>query len=80
MEKQRKEKEKIHSNKIRMILEEQSMSQQELADVALSGNASFLSRIINGQKRCLSLTTALRIAKALNKPVEDVFVFKIEEA
>lgn len=75
----RREKEKIHSNKIRMILEEQGMSQQELADLALMGNSSFLSRIINGQKRCLSLTTALRIAKALNKQVEDVFVFKIEQ-
>ena len=72
----KKEKDKIHSNKIRLILEEKSMTQQELADLALDGNTSFLSRIVNGKKRCLSLTTALKISKALNKEVEEVFIIK----
>ena len=47
---ERKAKEKLHSNRIKIILEEINMSQQELADIALDGNASYMSRIINGQR------------------------------
>ena len=71
-----KVKEKIHSNKIRIILEEIGMSQQELADIALEGYTSHLSRIINGQRRCISLPVAIKIANALNRPVEEIFIYK----
>jgi len=74
--KPKKEKEKIHSNRIRIILEEQGMTQQELADITLSGNTGFLSRIINGRRRCISLPIAFKIAQGLNKPIEEVFIYK----
>lgn len=73
---EKKSKEKLHSNKIRQILQEIDMSQQELADIALDGNAAHLSRIINGQRRCISLPIAIKISRALNRPVEEVFVYK----
>lgn len=76
MEKEKKPKEKLHSNKIRMILEEIGMTQQELADLALDGRTSHLSRIINGQRRCISLPIAIKIANVLNKPVEEIFIYK----
>lgn len=74
-----KPKEKMHSNKIRIILDELGMSQQELADNALDGNAAHLSRIINGQRRCISLPIAIKISNALNRPVEEVFIYKKNE-
>jgi len=77
--KEKKTKEKIHSNKIRQFLQEIDMSQQELADISLDGNAAHLSRIINGQRRCISLPIAIKISKALNKPVEEVFIHKSSE-
>ena len=55
------------------------MSQQELADIALDGNSAHLSRIINGQRRCISLPIALKISKALNTPVEEVFMLYADE-
>ena len=75
IDKEKKEKDKIYSNKIRIILTEIEMSQQELCD--LTGiDPSHISKIILGKKRCLSLPTALRICKVLNKPVEEVFTIK----
>jgi DNA-binding XRE family transcriptional regulator len=75
----KKPKEKLHSNKIRLILAEIGMSQQELADLTLDGNAAHLSRIINGQRRCISLPIAIKISNALNRPVEEVFILKNSE-
>ena len=75
----KKPKEKLHSNKIRLILDEIGMSQQELADLTLDGNAAHLSRIINGQRRCISLPIAIKISKVLKKPVEEVFIYKANE-
>ena len=72
----KKPKEKLHSNRIKIILEQIGMSQQELADLALYGNAGHLSRIINGQRRCISLPVAIKISKVLNKPVEEIFIYK----
>jgi plasmid maintenance system antidote protein VapI len=75
--KTKKPKEKLHSNKIKAILVEIGMSPQELADLALNGNAAHLSRIINGQRRCISLPIAMKIAKVLGRSVEEVFVHKL---
>jgi transcriptional regulator with XRE-family HTH domain len=77
--KERKPKEKLHSNRIRIILEEIEMSQQELADIALDGDASHLSRIINGQRRSISLPIAIKIANVLKRPVEEVFIYKYKD-
>jgi DNA-binding XRE family transcriptional regulator len=73
---EKKAKEKLHSNRIRLILDEIGMSQQELADIALDGNAGYMSRIINGNRRCISLPIAIKISQALNRPVEEVFIYK----
>lgn len=74
-----KSKEKLHSNRIRIILEEIGMSQQELADIALNGYTSHLSKIINGQRRSISLPIAMKISKALNRPIEEIFIYKVNE-
>jgi len=77
--KPKKPKEKLHSNRIRQILAEMGMSQIELADIALDGNAGYMSRIINGNRRCISLPIAIKIARVLNKPVEEVFIYKFND-
>ena len=74
--KPRKAKERIHGNRIKQILDEIGMSQQELADITLDGNAAHLSRIINGKRRCISLPIAMKISEAINKTVEEVFIYK----
>lgn len=78
-EKLKKPKEKLHSNRIRQILAENDMCQQELADLALDGNAGYMSKIINGGRRCISLPIAIKIARALNRPVEEIFIYKFTE-
>lgn len=77
--KDKKPKEKIHGNRIREILDTTGMSQQELADISLNGNAAHLSRIMNGQRRCISLPIAFKIAEALKMQVEDVFIYKSQK-
>ena len=69
---EKKPKRKMYSNRIKAILVEVKMSQQELADLA-GIKTPHLSRIINGQRQCISLPIAIRIAQALGRPVEDVF-------
>jgi DNA-binding XRE family transcriptional regulator len=76
--KTKKAKAKIHSNNIRQILNDIGMSQQELADISLDGNSAHLSRIINGQRRCISLPIAIKISMALKQPVEKVFTMYSE--
>lgn len=78
-QKTKKPKEKLYSNKIRIILEEIQMTQAELADLALNGNSAHLSRIINGQRRSISLPIAIKIANVLQRPVEEVFIYKYED-
>jgi DNA-binding XRE family transcriptional regulator len=70
--KEKKPKSKMYSNRIKEILRETGMSQQELADT-IETNPAHLSRIINGQRQCISLPIAMKIAKALNHTVEDIF-------
>ena len=72
----KKPKEKLHSNMIKAILTERGMTQQELADLAVGGDTAYMSRIINGHRRCISLPIAIKIARALNMRVEDVFIYK----
>lgn len=68
----KKPKSKMYSNRIRAILDEINMTQQELAD-NINTNPAHLSRIINGQRKCISLPIAMKIAKGLGRSVEDVF-------
>ena len=69
---------KVHRNRIKEILESKEMTQQELSDIT-NINPSYLSKIIQGKKRCISLPTAIKICKALKTPVEEVFVDKNNE-
>jgi transcriptional regulator with XRE-family HTH domain len=71
-------KTKMFGNRIKLILKEKSMSPQELADLTET-TPSHISRIINGQRRCISLPIAIKIAIALNTPVEEVFIYKKPE-
>ena len=73
MPRKTKPKETIYGNNIKIILDEIGMSQQELADL-VGTDASHLSKIISGRRRCISLPIALKISEAMNKPVEDVFM------
>ena len=77
--KPKKAKEKLHSNRIRQILTELGMSQIELADLALDGNAGYMSRIINGNRRCISLPIAIKISRVLKRPVEEVFIYNFKD-
>lgn len=77
--KKAKPKSKLYGNRIREILQEIEMSPQELAD-RIETSPSHISRIINGQRRCISLPIAMKIALVLGKPVEDIFIYKQPEA
>ena len=71
---QRKPKEQLKGNLIKQILEHRDMTQSELSD--LSGiPTQHLSRIVNGQRKCISLPIAFKIARALKLQVEDVFIY-----
>ena len=71
----KKPKETLAGNHIRDILDEREMTQAELSD--LSGvPTQHLSRIVNNQRKCISLPIAIKIARALKLPVEEVFIYK----
>lgn len=74
----RKPKTKLYGNRIKEILTKKEMSPAELADLTET-TASHISRIINGQRRCISLPMAIKIAVALGVPVEEVFIYKKPE-
>lgn len=71
----KKDKEKLHSNNVLKFLKEQGMTQQELSDITGIVN-SHICKIITGQRRCISLPIAIKISRALNKTVEEVFIYK----
>lgn len=75
--KERKAKDKLYGNRIKQVLLEKNMTHQELSDI--SGIIpSHLSKIINGQRRCISLPIAFKLSKALEVPVEKLFIYQAE--
>lgn len=71
---QRKPKDQIVSNNLRQILDDREMTQQELSD--LTGILpQHLSLIIKNKRKCISLPTALKISRALELSVEDIFTY-----
>ena len=68
-----KSKEKIYGNRIKMILKESGMTQQELAKMT-GLEPSHVSKIILGKRRCISLPIAFKISQALKKPIEEIFI------
>jgi|688.fasta_scaffold40404_5 plasmid maintenance system antidote protein VapI len=71
----KKPKEKIYGNRIREFLLEMDMNIAELSDITKLP-PSHLSRIINGQRRCISLPIAFKISEALDKSIEEIFLAK----
>ncbi len=63
----------IKGNRINACLYEKNMTRSELIDKT-GIDASMMSKIINGTKKDIRLTTAHRIAKALDYPLEVVFI------
>jgi DNA-binding Xre family transcriptional regulator len=63
----------IKGNRINACLYEKNMTRSELIDKT-GIDASMMSKIINGTKKDIRLTTASRIAKALDYPLEVVFI------
>lgn len=74
---QRKERDKLVSNKIKFYLDQSGMNQQELADT-VDCNKSHISKIISGKRPCVSLSLAIKICEVLGQHVEEVFNFKPE--
>ena len=75
MKKERKQKEKMYGNRIKEFLTKKQMYLQELSDIT-EISLSHLSRIVNGQRRCISLPIAIKISQALKEPVEAVFLYQ----
>jgi plasmid maintenance system antidote protein VapI len=73
-----KPKSKLYGNRIKQILMEIGMSPQELSDLTET-TPSHISRIINGQRRCISLPIAIKISMALGRRVEEVFILNMPE-
>tara|TARA_R110000868_G_scaffold127854_2_gene335730 strand:+ start:1219 stop:1503 length:285 start_codon:yes stop_codon:yes gene_type:complete len=75
---EKKPKDKLHSNNVMKFLTEKEMTQQELSDITGIGT-THLSKIIKGQRRCISLPIAIKISRALNEGIEKVFIYKTAE-
>lgn len=63
----------IKGNRINSCLYERNMTRSELIE-RTGIDPSMMSKIINGSKKNLTLTTAHKIAKVLDYPVEVVFI------
>ena len=73
MGKEKQKRREVKGNKILSHLKETGMTQRELADKC-GTNSAHISDIVTGKQRHVSLVTAVKIARALNKKVEDVFI------
>ncbi|MEM2138822.1 MAG: helix-turn-helix transcriptional regulator [Candidatus Woesearchaeota archaeon] len=68
-----KDKIKIKGNRIKEVLKQKNMSQQELADKC-GISKHHLSMIVNNKKPNLSVPIALKISKALKTNIDDLFI------
>jgi transcriptional regulator with XRE-family HTH domain len=66
--------ETLKGNRINACLNERNMTRAELIELT-EIDPSHLAKIINGKKKNLNVTTAIKIAKVLEYPVEVVFIF-----
>lgn len=65
-------KSKISSHRIKEVMLEKEICAEELADL-IESNAPHIHKILNNGRLCLSLPIAMKIAKALNTPIEELF-------
>lgn len=75
MAKKRKQRQVIYGNNIKAIMQESEMEQNEFAE-KMDIDAAHASRLIKGKKPQLSLVTAFKISHVLNKPIEEIFIYK----
>jgi DNA-binding XRE family transcriptional regulator len=73
--KAKKPKIKIKENVVKLKLVEIGMSQQELAD-RVGTNRAHINKIANQNSPAISLPIAIKIAKELNTPVEELFIIE----
>jgi DNA-binding Xre family transcriptional regulator len=64
----------LKGNRINECLYQRNMTRAELIDIT-GIDPSYMAKIINGKKQNLNITTAIKISKALEFPVEVVFIF-----
>ena len=76
--KAKKPKAKIKSNKVQFYLDEQNMTQQELAD-RTGTNRAHISKIAKQNSPSISLPVAMKIAGVLNVSIEDLFEMEINK-
>ena len=73
LKKPRRERIKLASNRIWDVMQQKDMCAQELAD--LTGTSPpHICRIVKNRKLCISLPIALMIGRALDTPVEELFL------
>lgn len=63
---------KLFGHRINEVLAQQNMCAKELADL-IDTNAPHMCRILASKRPCLSLPIAMKISKALNTPIEELF-------
>lgn len=75
---QKKCREKLTGNRIPELLTIKQMKRVELAHL-IGISEAHLSRIINNKILHISLPIAMLIAQGLNEPVENVFIYELNE-
>jgi len=73
----KKAKLRLKENKVKEVLATMGMSQQELAD-RIGTNRGHISKIANQRSPAISLPIAIKIAKELKMPVEELFIIEME--
>jgi DNA-binding XRE family transcriptional regulator len=73
----KKAKLRLKENKVKEVLATMGMSQQELAD-RIGTNRGHISKIANQRSPAISLPIAIKIAKELKMPVEELFIIETE--
>lgn len=73
----KKAKLRLKENKVKEVLATMGMSQQELAD-RIGTNRGHISKIANQRSPAVSLPIAIKIAKELKMPVEELFIIETE--
>lgn len=71
----KKAKLRLKENKVKEVLATMGMSQQELAD-RIGTNRGHISKIANQRSPAVSLPIAIKIAKELKVPVEELFIIE----
>ena len=72
-------KAKIYGHRLREVMEQKGICDLELAD-EIQSNAPHVHRILKNERLCLSLPIAMKIAKVLQTPIEELFFMSKQDA